>query len=122
MGGRKKSGKKDKTEYCCRLVAKRIKWDTRELLFATAPPSEAKKVLSSLRASLPGLCLDFIDVAKAYFHVKARRRVHVVLPEGDRQDVREAQKGDVRDERCCAERGVGVQRDDDRGGIHTRIV
>ncbi len=50
------------------------------------PPLEAKKVLFSLFASLPGLFLDFTDVVRAYFHAKARIRVYVDLPEEDRRD------------------------------------
>ncbi len=76
-----------KPEYRCRLVvAKEIEKDKREDLFAATPPLEAKKVLFSLFASLPGWCLDFIDVVRAYFHTKARRRVHADLPEEDHQD------------------------------------
>ncbi len=37
-------------------------------------------------ASSLGLCLGFVDVVRAYFHSKARRRVCVELPEVDNQD------------------------------------
>ncbi len=70
-------GEKKNPEYRCRLVAKEIKEDKREDLFAAAPPVEAKKMLFSLWAIMPGMCLDFGDVVRAYFHAKARREVYV---------------------------------------------
>ncbi len=79
------NGGKEKPEYRCSLVAKEIKQDKRGDLFAATPPLEAKKVLFSIFASLPGLCLNFIDVTRAYLHAKARRRVYVDLPEEDQQ-------------------------------------
>ncbi len=79
-------GDKENPEYRCRLVAKEIKWDKREDLFAATPPLEAKKVLFSLFANMPGLCLDFTDVMRAYFHAKARREVYVELPKEDQQE------------------------------------
>ena len=76
-------GDKDKPEYRCRLVAKEIKEDKREDLFAATPPLEAKEMLVPLWASVPGLCLDFGDVVRAYFHAKARRKVCVELSKED---------------------------------------
>ncbi len=73
-------GGKGKPEYRYRLVAKEIKRDKREDLFAATLPPEAKKVLLSLFASMPEMCLDFIDVVRAYFHAKAGRSVYVDLP------------------------------------------
>ena len=67
----------------CRLVAKEIKHDKREDLFAATPPLEAKKILFSLWASMENQCLDFIDVVRAYFHAKARREVYVDLSAED---------------------------------------
>ncbi len=58
-------GDKEKPEYRCRLVAKETKKDKREDLLTATPPLEAKKALFSSFASLPGLCLDFIDVVRA---------------------------------------------------------
>ncbi len=55
-------------------------------MFAATPPLQAKRVLFSLFASLPGLRLDFIDVVRAYFHAKARRGVFVDLPEEGQRD------------------------------------
>ena len=76
-------GDKEKPEYRCRLVAKEIKKDKREDLFAATPPLEVKKMLFSLWASVPGMRLDFGDVARAYFHAKARRKVYVELSKED---------------------------------------
>ena len=35
---------------------------------------------------MPGLCLDFGDVVRAYFHARARRRVYVDLPPEDYEE------------------------------------
>ena len=67
-------------------MAKEIKKDRREDLFAATPPLEAKKILFSLWASIPGMCLDFGDVVRAYFHAKATQRVYVELPKEDFED------------------------------------
>jgi hypothetical protein len=48
-------GDKEKPEYRCRLVEKEIKKDKREDLFAAMPPLEAKRLLLSLWASVPGM-------------------------------------------------------------------
>ncbi len=72
-------GDKANPEYRCRLVAKEFKKDKREDLFAATPSLEAKKMLFSLWASIPGMRLDFGDVARAYFHAKAKRKVYVDL-------------------------------------------
>ncbi len=66
-------GDMEKPEYRCTLVAKEIKKDKREDLFAATPPLGAKKMLFSLWASVPGMCLDFGED----FHARARRRVYV---------------------------------------------
>ncbi len=76
-------GDKDKPEYGCRLVAKEVKKEKREDLFAATPPLEAKKMLFSLWASVPGMCLDFRDVVCAYFHARARRKNYVGLSKED---------------------------------------
>ncbi len=76
-------GDKEKPEYRCRLVAKEIKKDKREDLFAAPPPLEAKRMLFSPWASVPGLRLDFGDVVRAYSHARARRKVYVVLSKED---------------------------------------
>jgi hypothetical protein len=68
-------GDKGSPEYMCRLVAKEIKKDRWEDLVAVAPSLEAKKITYSLWARMPGMCLDFGDVPRAYYQAKARRRV-----------------------------------------------
>jgi len=75
-------------EYRSRLVAKEIKMDKREDLFAATPPLEAKKILFSMAVTDNGnrakpLKLDFIDVRRAYFHARAKREVFIELPEED---------------------------------------
>ncbi len=73
LGGRRQSpsggqwvdaskGDKEEPEYRFRLVGKEIEKDKREDLFAAAPTSEATSMLFSLRASMPGMCLDVGDV------------------------------------------------------------
>ena len=88
-------GDDDKPEYRSRLVAKEIKTNKREDLFAATPPLEALKILLSLAVTegigyqpggkLQGCKLDFIDVRRAYFHANARRKVYVELPPEDSQ-------------------------------------
>ena len=73
-----------------------IKRDKRDDLFAATPPLEAKKVLMSMAVTekigylagkrKQGMCLDFIDVSRAFFHADAIRRVYVQLPEEDAQE------------------------------------
>ena len=67
-------------------MAKEIKKDRREDLFAATPPLGAKKILFSLWASILGMFLDFGDVVRAHFHAKAIRRVYVALPKEDIED------------------------------------
>ena len=83
-------GDEEKPDHSCRLVGKEIEKDKREDLFAASPPLEAKKMLFSLWASMPGMCLDFGDVVRAYFHARARRRVYVEL---SKEDVEEGKRG-----------------------------
>ena len=55
-------------------------------MFAATPLLEAKKILFSLWASIPGMCLDFGDVVRAYFHAKAVRPMSVKLPDEDHEE------------------------------------
>ena len=75
--------------YRSRLVAKEIKRDRRDDLFAATPPLEAKKALFSMAVTenigwtgdrKKGMKLDFLDVRRAYFYAKAKRTVYVQLP------------------------------------------
>lgn len=74
-----------------RLVAKEIKRDQRDDLFAATPPLEAKKALFSLAATaefgrrkskqLKGpRKLLFVDIRRAYFRAPATRKVYVQRP------------------------------------------
>ncbi len=54
----------EKPEYRCRIVAKEIKKDKREELSAATLPLEAKKMLFSLWASMPGTRLEIGDVVR----------------------------------------------------------
>ncbi len=58
----------------------------RAKLFAATPPLEAKKLLFSLWASMEEMCLDFTDVARAYFHARVRREMYVDLPREDHEE------------------------------------
>ena len=70
-------------EYRIRLVAKELKNDKREDLFAATPPPEAKKSLSSMAVTggigyvdgdkSEGMKVDFIDISRAYFQAVAVR-------------------------------------------------
>ena len=83
-------------EYRSRIVAKEIKTDKREDLFAATPPLEANKLLMSMAVTegigyrrndrANGMKLDFIDVRRAYFHANARRTVYVQLPDEDYEE------------------------------------
>ena len=86
-------GDEEYEEYRSRLVAKEIKRDKREDLFAATPPLEALKALFSLAVTEgvgynkgkkgEGVKIDFIDVRRAYFQAASRRAVYVNLPDED---------------------------------------
>ena len=83
-------------DYRSRLVAQELNQSKREDLSAATPPLEAKKLLFSLAVTegvgyepgnkSNGMCIDFIDVRRAYFHAPARRTVFVKLPPEDHAD------------------------------------
>ena len=79
-------GDTEREEYRSRLVAMEIAFNKREDLFAATPPLEAKKMLFALFASKEKMCLDFVDVSRAYFHAKARRKLYVELPPEDAEE------------------------------------
>ena len=87
-------GDDSNVDYRSRLVAqelKRLSWA--DDLFAATPPLEVKKLLFSMAVTEgigfkegqreKGFKIDFIDIRRAYFHSKARRRVFVKLPPED---------------------------------------
>ncbi len=92
-------------------MAKETKRDKREDLFAATPPLEANKVLFSLFASMPEMCLDFIDLVRANFQAKARRDVHGELPKADHQEEMRGKLKKAHEGRS-PELGAGVHRDD----------
>ncbi len=71
-------GDKEKPEYRCRLLAKESQKDEREDLIA-------KKVMFSSFASMPGLCLDFVD-AVSLPPCESQEESTCGLPEEDHQD------------------------------------
>ena len=86
-------GDEDRPEYRSRLVAKDLKTDKREDLFAATPPLEALKLLISM--AMPegigyqkekenqGMQLEFIDIKRAYLQAPTRRALYVQLPDED---------------------------------------
>ena len=72
------------------MVAKEIKKDKREDLFAATPPLEALKVLLSLAMiegigyergrEEDGVKLEFIDIKRAYLQAEVKREIYVELP------------------------------------------
>ena len=74
-------GDEENPEYRSRLVAKEIKKDKREDLFAATPPHEANKSIFALAARTDRAAhgdmnkLVFIDVRRAYFNAIAVRDV-----------------------------------------------
>ena len=66
-------------------VAKEYNTGPRPDLFSAASPLEGVKLVISEAASRnqTGTVLLVIDVRRAYFYAKARRRVYIELPEGD---------------------------------------
>ena len=89
-------GDEDNPEYRSRLVAKEIKKDRNQDLFAATPPLEAKKILLSMAMTEgigfrrgqenQGMLLDFIDVRRAYFYADSKRTVYVDLPPEDQEE------------------------------------
>ena len=72
-------------------MAKEIKKDKREDLFAATPPLEALKVLLSLAMTEgigyergreeDGVKLEFIDIKRAYLQAEVKREIYVELPD-----------------------------------------
>ena len=89
-------GDEESPEYRSRLVAKGIKRDKREDLFAATPPLEALKILLSLALTEgtgyvkgreeEGMKIEFIDIKRAYLQAEVRREVYVELPPEDKQE------------------------------------
>ena len=86
-------GDDDNPEYRSRLVAKEIKREARDEMFAAMPPLEPKKALFSLCMSKVSagcgnqgaekMKLVFVDVRRAYFYANASRNIYIQLPPED---------------------------------------
>ena len=79
-------------DYRSRLVAKEIKTDKRQDLFAATPPIEALRILMSMAVTQgigysdrreSGMNIDVIDFKRAYLSVKTSRDIIVQLPDED---------------------------------------
>ena len=89
-------GDSSNPNYRSRLVAKEIKREADEGMFAAMPPLEAKKCLFSMvmtqfararcKVQRPKTKLLFIGVSRAYFYAPARRPVYVALPQEDYEE------------------------------------
>ena len=87
-------GDEGNLEYRSRLVAKEIKVDRREDLFAATPPLEALKMLLSAAMTEGlgyrrgreefGMKLEFIDIKRAYLQADVKRDIFVELPGEDK--------------------------------------
>ena len=86
-------GDDENPEVRCRLVGKEYNDQKRNDLFAATPPLESNKVLFSMAVTEGigfeinrrhlGMKLMFLDISRAYYHSRARRRVYVQLPPED---------------------------------------
>ena len=68
-----------------RWVARECNTGPRPDLFSATSPLDCVKLVISeaVSSNQKGTVLLVIDVRRAYFYAKARRRVHIELPEGD---------------------------------------
>jgi hypothetical protein len=73
-----------------RLVATEVRPKWQEAIFSATPPLEAMRVLIAMAAATPRkcrkadrLCIMLIDVARAHFYAKSKRRVFIRLPPED---------------------------------------
>ena len=77
------------------MLLRKIRGIRDKIYNADTSPLECKKLLFSMAVtkgigyvneSKSGMKLDFIDIRRAYFHSPARRRVYVILPDGDEEE------------------------------------
>ena len=88
-------GDEGNPEYRSRLVAKEIKVDRREDLFAATPPLEALTMLRSAAMTEGigyrrgreefGMKLEFIDIKRAYLQAEVKREIFVEQPGEDKE-------------------------------------
>ena len=76
--------------YRSRLVATEVRPKWQEAIFAATPPLEVMRALIAIAASGntkgkpdDGLCLMLIDVSRAHFYARSKRRVFIDLPAED---------------------------------------
>ena len=89
-------GDDENPEIRCRIVGKEYNDQKRVDLFAATPPLESNKVLFSYAVTegigfnkndeANGMKLMFLDISRAYYHSKARRRIFIKLPPEDAED------------------------------------
>ena len=128
-------GDEKEPNYRSRLVAKEIRRDPNEDMFAATPPLEAKKCLFSLVMSTfaRGRCkkearhskLLFVDASRAYFYAPSRRPVFVKLPEEDDEPGMCGRLNvslHVRDAGCSVKLGAQVRHSLNGQRIHPRQV
>ena len=73
--------------YRSRLVAKEVKKTNSPELFAATPPTESVKYLLTKPAwKHKEFIMMHVDVSRAYFYAKAKRKVYVMLPPEDQGD------------------------------------
>ena len=70
-----------------------MKTDNTQDLFAATPPLDAETMLISMAVTQgvghtgedrdKGMCLDFIDISRAFFQADVTRKVYIKLPDGD---------------------------------------
>ena len=72
-------------KYRSRIVAREIKRDSRQDLFAATPPLMSMRMLLSECASNQDKdhCLLFLDISRAYFNAKATRNLFIKIPPED---------------------------------------
>ena len=117
-------GGEEKPEYRYRLVTAEIKKDRTHDVFAVTSPLAAKKILMPMPMTEgigydqgkehQGMCLDFIDVRRAYSYAGSKRIVYVDLPPEDCEGGMCGTTGEVHawNQRRCTKLGTRVQ------GVH----
>ena len=78
-------GDNSNKNYRSRIVAREIKKDSRQDLFAATPPLMSMRMLISECASSQDndYCLLFLDISRAYFNAAATRDLFIKIPDED---------------------------------------
>ena len=76
--------------YRSRIVATEVRQKWQEAIFVATPPLECLRILLALAEATPRsgkkkdrLCIMLIDVSRAHFYAKSKRRVFIKLPGED---------------------------------------